>query len=480
MHRHLIICLLCGLLYPTASHAQINAPHGEYRPTAKISHPRLDELSGITRADQPGQYWVHNDSEDTVLYRINDQGDCLQTVLLEGVVSLDWEGMTADPEGHLYIGEMGDNNAIRPFYSIHKFPRPTADQQTVDTIETCFFTYADRQSHNCEAIFFFQNKIYLITRTDDPFQKPKIFKIDTFLPKTSVVANEVGEMEVQGLVSDAAYSAVHNQLAVLTYHGVYFFPFIEEADLLKPPSHFIHSVMGWTEAVCYDDETLVIADEPGYLFKKPLDFWVSHDTFLPATPPRLQLSRTTTDPVLDGDLSDWQDSTRVSMRLETYSKYQGTPETSLPDPDIHLMWTAKGLYLGFHFSYPDVLPNFIDRLMLMVTPEPDALFLRDEMPIIMIFKEQTKDTSAWRIDLVRDKKSVGQVRSQSNDQTTTVEALIESQHLPAFEEGNTLRFNLVKFERNRQTRRSVVSYWATRASFIQSHPDLWGYLELVP
>ena len=85
------------------------------RPSARISNPEITELSGIVAMDSG--WWAHNDSGDSArVFRLATDGSTLATVNLADVEATDWEDITsAGPaSGELFVGDIGDNGAVRP------------------------------------------------------------------------------------------------------------------------------------------------------------------------------------------------------------------------------------------------------------------------------------------------------------------------------------------------------------------------------
>lgn len=102
---------------------------------ATISDNRLLEASGLqySRAN-PGYLWTHNDSEgQPSVYLINQAGEIRLTVRLQGVVNIDWEDIAIDDE-YIYVGDIGDNRAVRPMVYVYKFKEPLLGDQDSITI----------------------------------------------------------------------------------------------------------------------------------------------------------------------------------------------------------------------------------------------------------------------------------------------------------------------------------------------------------
>src|SRR5690606_33877479 len=72
----------------------------------------LTESSGLeSNADY--SFWSHNDSGNAPkLIRIDTLGQVLQQLEIDAI-NVDWEDMTKDVDGNLYIGDFGNNDNVR-------------------------------------------------------------------------------------------------------------------------------------------------------------------------------------------------------------------------------------------------------------------------------------------------------------------------------------------------------------------------------
>ncbi len=75
-----------------------------------IRDDAIPESSGIAASRKyPGVFWTHNDSGNApVLYAINREGKTINAFAVSAS-NRDWEDICIDDEGHLYIGEIGNN-----------------------------------------------------------------------------------------------------------------------------------------------------------------------------------------------------------------------------------------------------------------------------------------------------------------------------------------------------------------------------------
>ncbi|MET0903249.1 MAG: hypothetical protein ABWZ52_08410, partial [Acidimicrobiales bacterium] len=96
-----------------------------------ITEPRLIELSGLAASRHHSDVlWGHNDSGGAAeLYAFAEDGTGLGAYPVEGAEAVDWEDMAAGPHPNgsgdvLYIGDIGDNDAVRPTVTVYRVAEP--------------------------------------------------------------------------------------------------------------------------------------------------------------------------------------------------------------------------------------------------------------------------------------------------------------------------------------------------------------------
>ena len=88
------------------------------------------ELSGLVHSRTQSQVlWTHNDSGDRArVFAIARNGGLLGDIAVAGADNLDWEdiaiGPSAGARNALYIGDIGDNLAMRPTVTVYRVPEP--------------------------------------------------------------------------------------------------------------------------------------------------------------------------------------------------------------------------------------------------------------------------------------------------------------------------------------------------------------------
>ncbi len=133
----------------------------------------LTEISGLVASrSQPGVLWAHNDSGDSArVFAMTDDGRDLGAYTLAGVEAVDWEDMALGPgpvEGtdYLYLGDIGDNAAVRSQITVYRVPEPEAESGgELTDVEALVLRYPDRP-HDAEVLLVdpLDGTIYIITK----------------------------------------------------------------------------------------------------------------------------------------------------------------------------------------------------------------------------------------------------------------------------------------------------------------------------
>ncbi|MGI6457100.1 MAG: hypothetical protein ACOX5R_15995 [bacterium] len=240
-------------------------------PIGDLDDSDWDEISGVCPAASPEEYWGHNDSGNNAeIVRFNIRGEILQEVELSGVENRDWEAMTRDSRGNIYIGDFGDNDRKRGTYYIYAFREPSPEDKEISAVSTYRFRYADKRSYNCEAFFFRSGRLYLITKEKNE-KRTQVFRIDKLVSGSLLTAQKVGNFLGEAEITDAAYSPQHNLLAVLTDHYLSFYSVGSEDDLLTEPGLIIETDFHNSEGLCFDNDHLIITNEKGKIWRYPVE-----------------------------------------------------------------------------------------------------------------------------------------------------------------------------------------------------------------
>ena len=112
--------------------------------------------------------WWHNDGGNSPsLYQTDGRGKLLEEVNLATLKNRDWEDITSDDNGRIYIGDFGNNRNQRKDLKIYIYNRET------ENIDSISFKYPDQKefppnvedwNFNAEGFFWFQDSLHLFSK----------------------------------------------------------------------------------------------------------------------------------------------------------------------------------------------------------------------------------------------------------------------------------------------------------------------------
>ena len=139
---------------------------------------QIPEASGIVASYRnKGYLWTHNDSGDrNRIFLLDANGKGTREFNLEGATNRDWEAisMAQFPEGsYIYVGEIGDNNAVHAESAIYRVPEPditatTAQYVTLKNVQKISFKYPDGpRDAECFLIDQVSKDIFIISKREN-------------------------------------------------------------------------------------------------------------------------------------------------------------------------------------------------------------------------------------------------------------------------------------------------------------------------
>ena len=207
------------VIYCVFSHGLTYAQCLEFQSPLKvgaIANEQLVETSGVAISHiNKSVIWAHNDSGDLPrIFALDKSGDNLGEFELNGITNIDFEdiavGVGPDPNlKYVYIGDIGDNNEIRPSIFVYRLVEPVVDfdnvpiSQTINTFDTIELLYPDG-SRDAESLFIDpQNAdLYIITKREKAVRlyraaaplsttTPATLEFKTEIPLTFVTAADI-------------------------------------------------------------------------------------------------------------------------------------------------------------------------------------------------------------------------------------------------------------------------------------------------
>ena len=152
---------------------------GKGQQLSELTNKKLKESSGLAASKQnPGLLWTHNDSgNEPEIYLVDKNLNIKLTVSLVGIENRDWEDITVGPgpdsaKSYVYVGDIGDNDAVYSYKYIYRFPEPVADSATnisIADFETIVFKLEDG-AKDTESLFVDtrSQNLYVISKRETP------------------------------------------------------------------------------------------------------------------------------------------------------------------------------------------------------------------------------------------------------------------------------------------------------------------------
>lgn len=198
----------------------------------------LEETSGLQWLPSGHLASINDSGNPEEIFIIDTTGQLVKKIKVNHAQNNDWEALSMDSQGQLYIGNFGNNNNDRQDLEIIVIPRGFDSGTETTPVYNIQFSYEDQPSFppkegqwrfDCEAFIVKGEWIYLFTKSRvEPFDgKSYIYRIPN--KKGQHIAQKIGYLQMKPnkmihyWVTDAAYHSETHTLAVLTTKKVYFY-----------------------------------------------------------------------------------------------------------------------------------------------------------------------------------------------------------------------------------------------------------------
>jgi hypothetical protein len=239
---------------------------------------KLKEVSGIIYFPENTTLWALEDSGNAnKIYGLNAQGEIAKTVTITNATNVDWEDITKDKAGNLYIGDFGNNDNIRKDLCIYKVDKSALGKENATSSYKISFAYPEQKDfppkksemfYDVEGFFEFNNNFYLFTknRSKNFDGTASIYKIPNAAGKQK--ATLVGTFKTCSnynhcAITSAAISPDAKKVVILCHDKIILFQGFQGDNFLKGTQTEIDlGHFSQKEAVAFkDNKTLFIADE---------------------------------------------------------------------------------------------------------------------------------------------------------------------------------------------------------------------------
>lgn len=233
---------------------------------------KLNEISGLIKFNDTCLI-AHNDGGNhPILFFLNLNGKIIHELEITNAKNVDWEDITIDPTGNIYIADIGNNSNKRKDLCIYKIKSDSLLYLTKIEAEIILFSYAEQvdfppvklyKNFDAEALAYYRDELYIFTkcRTEPYSGITQIYKLPT-KPGTYVIEKS-GEIQLKSrrMKMDGVTAADFNSdtLYLLTYSGIEVFSYTE--DKFHKIKRKSFNKLTQKEALCVINDEIFIADE---------------------------------------------------------------------------------------------------------------------------------------------------------------------------------------------------------------------------
>jgi hypothetical protein len=241
------------------------------RLVGRISDPRIKESSGVVASRRyTGVFWTHNDGggpKKQVLYAIDRKGNTRAFFPVIGVTLHDWEDIAIDDAGHLFIGDIGNNDSKRDALAVYEIdePNPTAGAGPVSPKRAWNLRFP-QAPFDCESLFVWKDQGYVISKVFDK-ARAQVFRFPLRETNGPLTLDLVATTEIESPVTGADISADGTLLGLVAKNGAYVFRIDGDiAHVTKTKPHQTKLKNMHIEGCCFVPEGLLATSERRMIF----------------------------------------------------------------------------------------------------------------------------------------------------------------------------------------------------------------------
>ena len=161
-----------------------------------MTHKAIREASGIVQSRRhPGIFWVHNDSGNPpALFAVTKTGKLVREFAVS-VPNIDWEDITIDDHGHLFLGDIGNNGQKLPLRMIYRFDEPDPHQAESSSLKpslVTFYQFPKDGRFDAEGLYLDGGKAVVVAKYRDG-REANLFTIALDPSRNHAQAGRTGE-----------------------------------------------------------------------------------------------------------------------------------------------------------------------------------------------------------------------------------------------------------------------------------------------
>lgn len=239
----------------------------------------LKEVSGVEHFQNSQYLWMMNDSgNDPEIFALDTLGK-IQATFYINKKNRDWEDVTTDNQGNLYIGDFGNNANNRKNLEIYKFSTFDLDGKKNSVPEEIKFSFPNQKKFppkkkdrhfDVESFFYHNGYLYLFTksRTKKAYGRTDLYKIPaiTGKHKAEYINTFTTCDEMNCWVTSADISPDGKKVVLLSHNNIWQFTDFKADDFFSGTvTTFDLEHTSQKEGICFkDNNSVYITDEQAH------------------------------------------------------------------------------------------------------------------------------------------------------------------------------------------------------------------------
>lgn len=185
----------------------------------------MTESSGIAASlIQKDVFWTHTDggARRNPLVAVSRTGSTLAEYPVLGAAIDDWEDIAVAPNGHLYIADIGNNDARRSSLVVHEVNEPKVGASTAGGVQInrSFRLAFPGKPFDCESLVIWKDHAYVISKVFND-AKAELYRFSLTNAAPTQVLELLGKLKIESPVTSAAISPDGALLGIMAKNGAY-------------------------------------------------------------------------------------------------------------------------------------------------------------------------------------------------------------------------------------------------------------------
>jgi hypothetical protein len=238
---------------------------------ARMHDPRIKESSGIVASRRYADvFWTHNDGggpKKQILYAIDRKGNTRASFPVVGVTLHDWEDIAIDNAGHLYIGDIGNNDSKRDTLAVYEIdePNPQAGAERI-SLKRAWKLKFPQAPFDCESLFVWKDHGYVVSKVFNNAHA-QIFRFPLKETNRPLTLELVATTKIESPVTGADISADGTLLGLVAKDGAYVFRIDGDVTRVSNANpHHTKLKNEHIEGCCFVSEALLVTSERRMIF----------------------------------------------------------------------------------------------------------------------------------------------------------------------------------------------------------------------